>query len=215
MIPTRRRLLIPVPVAAATLVVAMTAGPGAAAEPTPDSHAKSGVVAAGSATDPDDTHGRLDIGRVRDRAVEMSPDHFLITYRVTTLTPFATDRLDVDDRNFVLELNRDAEAGSERNVRISARDGALVAEVISNATRETIATVTATRPDDYSVQISGPRRLIGARTYFWASNFHAQHSPRCGVRDGFRAVCQDDVPEDGWLRLERPAWPVDAHGHAR
>jgi hypothetical protein len=155
MIPTRPLVLMSVPAVAAALAVTPTTRPGAAAEPRADSPARSGVVSTG--TDPDDTPGRLDIGRVSDRAIEMSPDHFLISYRVTTLTPFATERLDVGDRNFVLELNRDSEAGSERNVRIAARDGVLLAEVISNATRETIATVTVTRPDDYSVQISGPR----------------------------------------------------------
>jgi hypothetical protein len=172
------------------------------------SPAKSGLVSTGSVSDPDDTLGRLDIGRVSDRTVEVRKDRYLISYRVRTRTPFATERLDVTHRNFVLELNRDDERGSERSVRVAERDGQLVADVISNASREVIGTVTASRPDDQTVQLSGPRRLIGARSYFWASNFHARHSSGCGHADGVSIVCQDDVPNDGWLRLQRPAWPA-------
>jgi hypothetical protein len=208
--PTLRRARVAA--VALTTVATLAAAAGAASGSDEPAPAKSGLVATGSVSDPDDTLGRLDIGRVSDRTVEVRKDRYLISYRVRTLTPFGTARLDVADRNFVLELNRDGERGSERNVRIAERNGDLVAEVISNASREVIGTVPASRPSDRTVQISGPRRLIGARSYFWTSNFHARHSPGCGRGDGFPIVCQDDVPQDGWLRLQHPAWPMqDAH----
>jgi hypothetical protein len=158
-------------------------------------------------TDADDTSGRLDISRVAHRATEIDRHHVVMSYRVRSFTTFPTARLHPAKRNLVLELNRDAERGSERNVRISSRDGRLIAEVISNATREVIATVEATRPDDQSVRISGPRRLLGARSYFWTSNFHAAHSTSCGRGDGFPIVCQDSVPQRGWVRVDQPGWP--------
>lgn len=161
----------------------------------------------GTATDPDDTLGRLDIASVRDRAVRLDAHHVLVTYRVRLQNSFGSGRFDVDDRNLVIELNRDDEPGSERNVRVAGRAGSLVAEVTSNATREVIATVEVSRPTDETVQISGPRRLLGARSYFWTSNFHAPRSPGCGFGDGFRVVCQDSVPQQGWLRLQSLAWP--------
>ena len=61
-------------------------------------------------------------------------------------------------------------------------DGVLKAEIISTATRQVLATVSATRPNDRALEITGPRRLLGARSYFWASNYHADRSPLCGTR---------------------------------
>ena len=110
-------------------------------------------------------------------------------------------------RNFDLELDRDGEAGSERTVRVLDDDDVLTAEIVSTATRQVLATVNATRPNDRALEITGPRRLLGARSYFWTSNYHADRSPLCGTQDGIPITCQDSVPDDGWLRLDRPAWP--------
>lgn len=164
----------------------------------------------GSATDPDDTAGRLDISRVTDRVTQIDRRHSVVTFRVRTLAAFDSQRLSPRHRNFVLELNRDSQRGSERNVRISSRDGRLVAEVISNATREVIATVGVTRPTGHTVRISGAKRIIGARSYFWTSNYHARRSPQCGQGDGYPISCQDSAPQRGWFTLDSIAWPDNA-----
>jgi hypothetical protein len=165
------------------------------------------AISIGFTTDAVDTYGRLDIQRVRDRVVAVDRAHYLISYRVRTYTPFGSARLDGSDRNFDLELDRDGVAGSERTVLLLDDDGRLEAQIISTATREVLATISASRPNDHAIEITGPRRLLGARSYFWASNFHADTSMRCGQQDGVAITCQDSVPDDGWLRLDRPAWP--------
>jgi hypothetical protein len=174
---------------------------------TSDSNVETVAVVTGAASDPDDVGGRLDIERVRDRVVQLDHTHYLISYRLRTYTPFATRRLDGQSRNFDLELDRDGRPGSERTVIVLDADGILQAQIISTATREVLATVSATRPNDRALEISGPRRLLGARSYFWTSNFHSEQSPACGMSDGFPITCQDSAPDDGWLRLDRPAWP--------
>ena len=196
--------------AALALAALAAAAPATAAVSTTKAsseRAPAGQTTAGMTTDPDDTLGRLDLARVEHRATSIDRRHVIVSYRARTFDAFTTARLDPDSRNLVLELNRDSVRGSERNVRISSIEGRLVAEVISNATREVIATVQATRPNDYTVQITGPRRLLGARSYFWTSNYHAARSPSCGRGDGFPIVCQDSVPQHGWARMDRPGWP--------
>jgi hypothetical protein len=158
-------------------------------------------------TDPDDTDGRFDIARVSHQVDQFSRRQVTMTYWVSTFASFASARLNARHRNFVLELNRDGEPGSERNVRISRSDGHLIAEVISNATREVIDTVDAWRPSNRSIVITGPREVLGARSYFWTSNFHTAGRSACGWGDGYPITCQDSVPQDGWIRLDRPAWP--------
>jgi hypothetical protein len=180
--------------------------PSAVADTAGDATAKT-VVVTGTASDRDDVGGPLDIQRVRDRVLRVDQTHYLVSYRVRTYTPFASERLDHRWRNFDLELDRDGEPGSERTIMIVDNDGVFEAQIISTATREVLATLSASRPNDRAVEISGPRRLLGARSYFWTSNWHADQSPQCGRGDGFPIVCQDSVPDEGWLRLERPAWP--------
>lgn len=170
-----------------------------------------GVVSTGTTTDPDDTHGRLDISRVRDRVAQHDADHNVVSFSVETFASFSERLLDADQRDFVIELNRDGEPGSERNISITSVRAELVAYVISNATRDVIATVRADSADDHTIKVTGPRRLIGARSYFWTSNFHLEGSVQCGDLDGIPLTCQDSVPDTGWIRLDQPAWPARRH----
>jgi hypothetical protein len=159
-------------------------------------------------TDEDDTYGPLDISRVTHQITYTTlRGRVRLSYAVRTYLPFDAGSLDPRQRMFVLELDTDGQPGSERNVRMSSRGGELTAEVISNATRKVIATVDVTRPNAQTLWISGPRRLIGARRSFWVSDFHADRSRHCGWSDGYPITCQDDVPDAGWIRLDRPAWP--------
>jgi hypothetical protein len=168
-----------------------------------------GVVTTTTVTDPDDVDGRFDIAEVQHVVSEASRSHVWIRYTVSTYASWIDQRLDRSDRNFVLELNRDGEPGSEVNVTVSKRDGHIVAELISNATRKVLRPVRVWRPDAHSFTISGPRRLLGARSYFWTSNFHTvAPGPLCGRRGGYPVTCQDSVPNDGWIRMSRPAWPT-------
>jgi len=159
-------------------------------------------------TDPDDTDGPLDVRRVKHRIEVIDRHKARLGYTVATYSPYAARRLNVRHRNFVIELNRDSHPGSERNVRVSYVSGTLIGDVISNATRETIGTVAVKRLDARTIRINGPRDLIGARSYFWTSTFHARESAACGVGDGYPITCQDVVPERGWIRMDRPAWPT-------
>lgn len=161
-------------------------------------------------TDPNDTDGPLDLARVKHRVRVLDRQQARVRYTVETYSPYAARRLDVRNRNFVLELNRDSHPGSERNVRVAYVSGSLVGEVISNATRKTLATVAVQRIDARTIRIHGPRDLIGARSYFWTSTFHARRSRACGFSDGYPITCQDVVPESGWIRMDRPAWPTGA-----
>jgi hypothetical protein len=159
-------------------------------------------------TDEDDTYGPLDLSRVTHQITYTTlRGRVRLSYAVRTYLPFDAGSLDPRHRMFVLELDTDGHPGSERNVRISSRGGRLTAEVISNASRKVIAAVDVTRPNARTLWITGPRRLIGAQRYFWYSDFHADRSRHCGWSDGYPITCQDDVPADGWIRLDRPAWP--------
>jgi hypothetical protein len=159
-------------------------------------------------TDEDDTYGPLDLSRVTHQITYTTlRGRVRLSYAIRTYLPFDAGSLDPRQRRFVLELDTDGQPGSERNVRISSRGGRLTAEVISNASRKVIAIVDVTRPNARTLWITGPRRLIGAHRYFWYSDFHANRSRHCGWSDGYPITCQDDVPDDGWIRLDRPAWP--------
>ncbi|MFY9914805.1 MAG: hypothetical protein WAK18_09075 [Nocardioidaceae bacterium] len=184
--------------------------PGRALTPAHADHgAAAGVTTTTTVTDPDDVDGRFDIESVQHVVSEADRDHVWISYTVATFPSWVDGRLDRRWRTFVLELNRDGERGSEMNVTVSKRDGHIVAELISNATRQVIRDVRVSRADAHTFTISGPRRLLGARSYFWTSNFHAD-APRtlCGRQGGYPVTCQDSVPNAGWIRLSKPAWPT-------
>jgi hypothetical protein len=203
--PARSAVLCAAGVSALALCLGAPASASVADRPPQPA---TGITVSTSMSDPDDTDGRLDISLVRSRGVQLDRHHVLVTYRVRTYTTFGSGRLDDQDRNFVVELNRDAEAGSERNVLVTSHDGALTAEVISNASRRVIATVEVSRPNDQAIMITGSRRFIGARSYFWTSNFHADGSVRCGDTDGVAVTCQDSVPRRGWIHQDRLVWPA-------
>jgi hypothetical protein len=198
---SRWRLAAGTAIVTAAIAILAGAAPAVSAE-----HIAKRAVIVGIATDADDIDGPLDIQRVRDRVVQVDRTHYLVSYRVRTYAPFASNVLG-RSANFDLELDRDGRPGSERTVMLGADNGVLRAEIISTATREVIATLSATRPYDRAIDITGPRRLLGARSYFWASNFHSDQSALCGSQAGFPVTCQDSAPDDGWLRLDRPAWP--------
>ncbi|MGH3472476.1 MAG: hypothetical protein ACRDPG_10605 [Nocardioidaceae bacterium] len=207
--PMGRRGL-PFSVALMCLVAGSGQGATAAAEAAPApaiQRARHVIVTA--VTDPDDAEGRLDISRVQGRVARTrSGGPVSIRFEIRTYDTYNAHRLDTRWRHFVIELNADAQAGSERNilVRSNAR-GRLVAEVISNATRAVIATLHVSRPDPRTIGVWGPRRLIGARSFFASSAFHTHGSPACGSRDGIPITCEDLVPQSGWIRLARLGWP--------
>jgi hypothetical protein len=192
-----------------TFLVACVAA--AAAEPAPAHSSPSGddgSTITTRTTDPPDSPGPLDIAAVAHRIRDYPGTRATsLRYVVTTFAAFADADLDPSYRRFVLELNRNDESGSERNVRISSRDGALVAELISDATRKVITTVPVHRRGPRALALSGAPRLIGARSYFWYSDYHLDGSADCGSSGAFPVTCQDDVPRHGWIRLDHPAWP--------
>jgi len=170
--------------------------------------ARFGIVTTTAVTDSYNNDGRFDIKSVRHTVSEAGRHHVWVSYTVRTYPSWVDLRLDRRYRNFVLELNRDGERGSEVNVRVAKVDGHIVAELISNATRHVLRRVQVSRYDDHSFTISGPRQWLGAHSYFWTSNFHSP-APRtlCGMRSGHPVTCQDSVPQDGWIRMNQSAWP--------
>lgn len=197
---TWRRAVVATAVAAPLLVAPAAAAPESA---TTDS-ARTSVTM--TATDRDDTEGPLDIRRVRHR-VATHDDWTRLAYTVRTQGRFDGGDLSWRHRHFVIELDTDGEPGAERNVTIFGRDGRLRADLIFNATREVIAHLAVARLDSRTVSVVGSRAQIGARRLFWTSNFHRSGVPACGWAGGYPITCEDSVPDRGWLRLDRMAWP--------
>ncbi len=211
-LPTHRlapRAAAALAVLSAGAVALLPATPTAAASP-PEVRTDD-VVSSTTTSDPDDTPGRLDIRSVTHRITQLSPPRGAVKVRwtVRTYAPVDPETLVNRDRRFTVELDTDGEPGAERNVRLVWRDGRLVAEVESNATREVIATMPARLDGERALSFAGYKGLVGARKYFWYSVFHASTSPACGTLDGHPVHCQDSVPEDGWIRMDKPAWPDD------
>lgn len=157
--------------------------------------------------DGDDTAGRLDIRTVRSRIDAASGRASGLQYVVRTYEAFRVSALHERWRRLVLELDTDGRPGSERNVRVSGHEGRLSADLISNATREVLARLSVRHPAPTVLRISGSRAQLGARKLFWTADWHRRGDPACGELDGWQLTCQDSVPDDGWLRLDRPAWP--------
>jgi len=163
------------------------------------------------ATDADDTSGRLDIARVRHRVVRHADQAASVTYEVRTFGRFHDWELSRHDRHFVIELDADGEPGAERNITIYAVDGRLRADLVSNATRERLVRLSVSRRDHQTLEVRGSADVVGARKVFWTSNFHRRGVRSCGWVDGWPLTCQDSVPDRGWLRLDRSAWPPADH----
>jgi hypothetical protein len=188
--------------AASAIAAPLLIGPATA---LPDDAARISITT--TATDRDDTEGPLDVRRVQHR-VATHAHRTTLAFTVRTQRGFDNTDLSRRHRHFVIELDRDGKPGAERNVTIYSRNGGLRADLISNATREVIAHVTAVRIDERTVGVVGPRRLLGVRRVFWTSNYHRAGIPACGWSDGYPITCQDTVPNRGWLRLDKMAWPV-------
>lgn len=197
------------------LLLATTSGAvaaGTAPGHTDPTDSPSEVMTTTVTTDPDDTAGPLDLAAVAHR-IRQDPQAVRVRWTVRTHRGFDPGALQHRHRRFTVELDTDGEPGAERNVRMVARPGGVVAEVVSNATRAVIARLPTKRPDRRSLTFAGDPELVGARRYFWYSDFYARGSSGCGRGEGFPVVCQDTVPERGWIRLDSPAWP--ASGEAR
>jgi hypothetical protein len=190
--------------AASAIAAPLLIGP-ATAMPADDAAARTAITT--TATDRNDTEGPLDVRQVKHR-IATHAHRTTLAFTVRTWRGFDNTDLSRRQRNVVLELDRDGKPGAERNVTIYSRGGGLRADLISTATREVIAHVTAVRIDKRTVGVVGPRRLLGVRRVFWTSNYHRSGVPACGWAGGYPITCQDTVPNRGWLRLDRRAWPV-------
>lgn len=157
--------------------------------------------------DADDTPGRLDIHLVRSTVDSATGHAARVRYTVRTLEPFRVSALHPRWRRLVLELDTDGRPGAERNVLLSTRDGRPSAELISSATREVLARLPVRRLQPGVLRVSGSRAQLGARKLFWTADWHRRGDPLCGEVAGWPLTCQDSVPDNGWLRLDRPAWP--------
>ena len=199
---TVRRAVAVLCALAPPLTVAATA---AAVPPRPSSGPAR--VTRSTTTDPRDTRGPLDIAAVLDRVVVRKRAGVRVSYSVRTYHRFRTVDLNRRHRNFTIELGTDGERGASRNITVYARGDRLRADLISNATRNRIARLTVRRTGPRSLWVGGPRRLTGARRYFVVSRYENLVTAPCGTSGGVVITCGDEVPRNGWLRLDRPAWP--------
>lgn len=205
--------LVAVPVATQAAWAVLADGvPGvaAAASPTPAA-AVASSRSAGSITtvvaDPDDTAGQLDVRTVRTHVDAATGHAQQVRFTARTFRAFRAADLHRRWRRFVVELDTDGRPGAERNVAIFARDGRLTAELVSNATREVLTELDVRRAGPRGVSVSGSPEELGARRIFWTVEWHRRGAPACGSVGGRPVTCQDSVPDDDWLRLDRPAWP--------
>lgn len=197
------------------LAVAACAGiapllPVAASQAAPQvspAHGQPDRVTRSTTTDRDDTRGPLDVARVIDRVSVYGKRHVHIAYTLHTYDRFSTRDLNRRRRNLTIELGTEAEPGASRNIAIYARKGRLRAKLISNATRRPIARLDVRRVSDRAVRVRGPRRLIGARRYFVHTRYEKRSTAPCGRAGNIPITCGDDIPNRGWLRMDRPAWP--------
>ncbi|MGH3498644.1 MAG: hypothetical protein ACRDP1_14370, partial [Nocardioidaceae bacterium] len=181
------------------------AGPGDGT--ASQSHGPDPVTYSTTVSDPDDTAGRLDIAAVGHTIVVRRGRPTSVRYRIRTYSRFSDSDLDRRFRNLVIELDRDGEPGSELNVLVYSRHRQLRADLISNATREVIGHVDVDRLGPRLLRLRGPADTIGARKYFWTSNYHHTGVHECGWYSGWPLTCQDTAPQRGWIRLDRPGWP--------
>lgn len=170
-------------------------------------HGEPDRVTRSTTTDGDDTRGPLDVASVTDRVSVYGKHHVHVAYTLRTYERFSTRDLDRRHRNFTIELGTDPEPGASHNIAVYARDGKLRAKLISNATREPVARLDVRRVGQNGVRVRGPRRLIGARRYFVVSRYEKRSTAPCGRAGNIPITCGDDIPNRGWLRLDRPAWP--------
>src|SRR5262245_26278586 len=211
-------------VATAALSLAVLSGAGATgttaqrlshavASSAADDATAPGVAVTTTMTDPIDTPGRLDLVSVRHRARELDQDRVRISYQLRTATPYRDGMLEHPQRVLVIELHRQPPRGADRNITVTSEEGRLVATLISNASREPIADIDVHRIDGRTIRVVGPRRLIGARSFFAYSNFHDGGSVACGWHpDGWPITCQDSVPDSGWIRVNPLGWPPVTRG---
>ncbi|MGH3359122.1 MAG: hypothetical protein ACRDO7_09990 [Nocardioidaceae bacterium] len=171
------------------------------------SHEEPHHVTWATTTDRDDTRGPLDVSTVTHRLTVYGKRHVHIAYTLRTFEPFSTRDLTRRHRNFTIELGTEPEPGASHNISIYARDGKLRAKLISNATRKPVARLDVRRVGRTGLRVRGPRRLIGARRYFVLSRYEKRSTAPCGRVGNIPITCGDDIPDRGWLRMDRPAWP--------
>lgn len=202
-VPTARRRVLAAGCALAAPLLPLTtahASPAGPALHEPDR------VSVSTTTDRDDTRGPLDVAGVTDRVAVYGRHRVRVAYTIRTHGPFRTRDLTERHRNITLELGTTA-SGASHNITIYASDGRLRATLISNATRRPVAELAVSRPGERAVRVRGPRRLIGARRYFVVTRYEKRSTAPCGWAGDVPVTCGDDVPNRGWLRLDRPAWP--------
>lgn len=189
--------------AAALAIPSLVTAPSQASNPhdAPDSVTRS------TTTDRNDTRGPLDIASVSDRVAAFGDRHAHVAFTVRTHQPLDTRELNRQHRNITIELGTSSERGASHNIAVWARTGRLRATLISNATREPVARLAVQQVGDRAVRIRGPRRLIGARRYFVVSRYEKRSTAPCGRAGNVVITCGDSVPDRGWVRMDRPAWP--------
>jgi hypothetical protein len=150
------------------------------------------IAVAGTATDPDDVGGRLDLRRI---AATRDATTGTLTVTVTTWGSWPEDVLRATGSNrLTVSVDVDVDGVADALVRILRSGGRLLAQVrIAGQVAEQVA---ATRP--------GPRRVRFALPEGSAANPAGLVGVAAGSR--FRGAgcrpCSDRAPDDGWLVVE-------------
>lgn len=161
--------------------------------------------------DADDVEGPLDVVEVRQNHQKVPPR--TIRLRLTTYETWESqvlERSSSNERRFVsfeFDTDGDTSGDAQRRVVIRYVDGQLEAGMYADGTSgdplgPPMASVGVRRPDEHSVKVWFPRRLLGKgiRTYSWrtTTSFEAENDPTCpkpeGPYDGGHGTCADFTP---------------------
>ena len=143
--------------------------------------------------DADDTAGALDVSEVG----HSHGQNRLLIHRLSTYESWSNDVLLDEGTAFWFEFF--PAGGNEKYVRVDVSpDGNLYGEVIRWDGETILAYVKVWRPDDRTIQIEFPKRILklGLHRYSWnvASTFRQPGASECG---GDPYVCSDHVPDQG------------------
>lgn len=154
--------------------------------------------------DADDSAGPLDIVYARLRHPKAAAETTVKVVTYETWDEGVLERPTGGERNFIgVEVDTRGDSGPERRIIVTTQNGELVASMYGPGWGDPLepprATVEVRRPDEHSVAVTFPTRMLGRGTdsYRWAAvtSFEATDDASCpkpeGPYDGGYGECAD------------------------
>lgn len=184
----RRRMLLCLITCSLIVGALLTAGQGARA----DKKVRS---------DPDDSQGTLDIAAIEHR----HDSRALLVHTVSMYEPWDTTVLEDGETQIRLFFYVRGRLTRAMFVDVTP-DGSLFGEVRNWGNAKVVGFAKVWRPDDTSIRIEFPRRLIQPHVarYGWSvgTSFHERGHPDCDQSGSLVIVCSDQAPDLGRVRHE-------------